>query len=232
MILSCIIIEDEPLATEKLEGFILKVPFLKLEASFENSLEGLQYLKTKGTDLLFLDIQMEQLTGIQLLEVMARKPYVIITSAYSEYALKGYELQVFDYLLKPFSFERFLAAVNRVLDDCLQKKVAIESSSNIFIKDGYKLENVKKDDILYIEAMNEYLQIVLPNKKITTRQNFKNLLSELNDKRFIQVHKSWVVSVPKIERIENQRIIIGEKRIPIGDTYRDQFFVTIAKNSS
>lgn len=230
MILSCIIIEDEPLAMEKLEGFISKVPFLKLEASFDSSLEGLQYLKTKGADILFLDIQMEQLTGIQLLETIVRKPYVVITSAYSEYALKGYELQVCDYLLKPYSFERFLASVNRIFDDCKQKKLSSESPANIFIKDGYKLENVNKDDILYIEGMNEYLQLVLPHRKITTRQNFKTLLNELNDKRFVQVHKSWVVSLPKIERIENQRIIIGEKRIPIGDTYRDHFFEIITKN--
>ena len=132
MTISCIIIEDEPLAAEKLESFVARIPFLKLKGSFDNALEGLQFLKTQTVDLLFLDIQMEKITGIQLLENLSSKPYVIITSAYSDYALKGYELSVFDYLLKPYSFERFQMAVNRVSDD-LKQKAGVKNENNLSI---------------------------------------------------------------------------------------------------
>jgi two-component system, LytTR family, response regulator len=227
MSLSCIIIEDEPLATEKLESFITKVPFLNLQASFDNALDGLQFLKNNTVDILFLDIQMEQLTGIQLLESLSKKPYVIITSAYSNYALKGYELQVFDYLLKPFPFERFLAAVNKVYDD-VQLKHCNNGQSNIFVKTEYRIENLPLDEILYIEGMQGYLRIVLPNKKIMTKQSFKALLSQLPQNKFIQVHKSWAVAISKIESVERGRIKIANKLIPIGDSYRDVFFTKIA----
>ena len=221
MNLSCIIIEDEPLAIEKLEGFIKKVPFLNLAGTFENALDGLHFLKTNPVDVLFLDIQMEQLTGIQLLETSNIKPYVIITSAYAEYALKGYELRVFDYLLKPISFERFLSAVNKVSDDISSKNVNHKENSNLFVKTEYRIENIEISKILYIEGMQGYLRIVLPEKKIMAKQSFKTLMEQLPSEEFIQVHKSWVVALSKIETIERNKIIIGNKRIPIGDSYKE-----------
>jgi len=223
MILQCIVIEDEPLATDKISGFISKVPFLQLCATFDNALEGLNYLKTNRVDILFLDIQMEQLTGIQLLESIVKKPYVIITSAYSEYALKGYELEVFDYLLKPYSIERFLAAVNKVYD-VLQPRNQIQNANQLFVKTEYRIECITTDEILYIEGMQGYLRIVLPDKKIMTKQSFSSLLGQLPEARFIQVHKSWIVAISKIESIERNRIKIGSALIPISDTYRDGFF--------
>jgi two-component system, LytTR family, response regulator len=224
MNLSCAIIEDEPPAMDKLKGFISKVPFLSLLASFGNALEGLQFLKTNTVDILFLDIQMEHLTGIQLLETISQKPFVILTTAYAEYALKGYELHVFDYLLKPYSFERFLSSVNKIVDDTLSRQVQAEIRTHIFVKTEHRLENIRVDQILWIEGMREYLQIVLADKKIMTKQSFKSLLDQLPDKMFIQVHKSWVISKSKIESVERNRIKIGNKLIPIGDTYRDNFF--------
>jgi DNA-binding LytR/AlgR family response regulator len=229
MNLSCIIIEDEPLAIEKLKGFIAQVPFLNLLGSYENPLEGLGFLKANPVNLLFLDIQMENITGLQLLETLNAKPYVVITSAYPEYALKGYELSVFDYMLKPFSFERFLAAVNRVYDSIQEKEKSAIISKNIFVKTEYRLENIPVDDILYIEGMREYLQICLPAKKIMTKQSFRQLLDQLPEDRFVMVHKSWVVSIPKIESVERNRIKIGEKLIPVGDSYRDNFFARLNK---
>jgi two-component system, LytTR family, response regulator len=226
MNLQCMIIEDEPLASEKLEGFVAKVPFLNLVATFDNALDGLQYLKTNPIDLLFLDIQMEQLNGIQLLGSMAQKPYVIITSAYSEYALKGYELQVFDYLLKPYSFDRFLAAVNHVCDDW-QIKHTTSPQSNIFVKSEYHIENIPVDDILYVEGMQGYLRIVLPNKKIMTKQSFKAFLDQLPSDKFAQVHKSWIVAISKIESIERGRIRIKQALIPISETYKESFYKKI-----
>lgn len=228
MNLTCIIIEDEPPATAKLQGFIAKVPFLSLLASFGNALDGLQFIKTNSVDILFLDIQMEQLTGIQLLETISLKPYVIITTAYADYALKGYELRVFDYLLKPYPFERFLDAVNKVYDDALSRQNNRETESHIFVKTEYRLENIPIDKILWIEGMREYLQIVLPDKKIMTKLNFKSILEQLPDNKFIQVHKSWVVSISKIESVERNRIKIGNKLIPIGETFKDSFYSRVS----
>jgi DNA-binding LytR/AlgR family response regulator len=224
MELKCIIIEDEPLAAEKLEGFVKSVQFLSLVGSFDNAIDGLSFIKNNKVDLLFLDIQMEKLTGIQMLETLIEKPYVIITSAYSNYALKGYELSVFDYLLKPYSFERFLASVNRVCDDAQQKKTAGQTNSHIFVKTEYRLENIALNEILYIEGMQGYLRIVLPCKKIMVKQSFKNILEQLPSNEFVQVHKSWVVALSKISSIEHNRIKIGEKLIPIGDSYRNRFY--------
>lgn len=231
MILSCLIIEDEPLAAGKLEGFINTVPFLKLSASFDNALDGLAFIKSNRIDILFLDIQMEKVTGIQLLESLLQKPYVIITSAYSEYAIKGYELQVSDYLLKPFSFERFLVAVNKIYDDIKLKQNG-GRNANIFIKTEYRIENIATDEILYIEGMQSYLQIVLKDKKIMTKQSFKSLMMQLPQGKFIQVHKSWVVAVSKIESIERSRIKIADKLIPIGDTFKDAFYLAINNGQS
>lgn len=227
MKLSCIIIEDEPLAAEKLESFISKVPFLQLVGSFNNAIDGLHFMKHNSVDVLFLDIQMEQLTGIQLLESFPINPYIIITSAYAEYALKGYELSVFDYLLKPFSFERFLISANKVLDDVQSKQINKAIKTHIFIKTEYRVENVAIDEILFIEGMQGYLRVYLTDKKIMTKQTFKALLDELPPDKFIQVHKSWVVAIPKIECIERNRIKIAGRLIPIGDTFKDAFYTKV-----
>lgn len=229
MTISCIIIEDEPLAAEKLESFVTRIPFLKLKGSFDNALEGLQFLKTQTVDLLFLDIQMEKITGIQLLENLSSKPYVVITSAYSDYALKGYELSVFDYLLKPYSFERFQMAVNRVSDDLKQKAGTKNenNSSQIFIKTEYRRENVHLDDILYIEGMQGYLKIYLSDKRILTKQSMKAILKTLPEDQFVQVHKSYIVALSKIESIERNHIKISGKLIPVGDYYKMQFYERI-----
>ncbi len=227
MKLSCIIVEDEPLAFEKLQDFIGRVPFLKLISGFENAIEALEYLKNNCVDIVFLDIQMEHLTGIQFLETIKIKPYIIITSAYAEYALKGYELQVFDYLLKPYSFDRFLLAVNKVYDDSQKRQHTIKSESQLFIKTEYRVENITIADIIYIQGMQGYLRIFLTCKKIMTKQSFKSLLMQLPEDRFVQVHKSWVVNITKIESIERNRIKIADQLIPIGDSYRQKFYQAI-----
>lgn len=229
MKLTCIIIEDEPLAIEKLDDFIKRVPFLELTACFENALDGLHFLKSDTADIVFLDIQMDQLTGIQLLETLSVKPYIIITSAYAEYALKGYELHVFDYLLKPYSFERFLASVNKVYDDARSKNNREKQDSHIFVKTEYRIENIALDDILYIEGMQGYLRIYLTDKKIMTKQGFKSIMELLPGNKFVQVHKSWIVSVTKIESIERNRIKIRKQLIPIGDTYKEKFYELIRR---
>lgn len=223
MTLKCIIIEDEPLATEKLEGFIRKTPSLSLTKTFDNAIDGLQYLQNQSIDIVFLDIQMEELTGIQMLEALTIKPYVIITSAYAEYALKGYELSVFDYLLKPFGYDRFLKAVMKVQDDANTKlSTDTPNSKQIFVKSEYRQECIQVNDILYIEGMKEYLRIFTTEKKVMTKLSFKALLDQLPEHSFLQVHKSWVINTSKINSIERNRISIGEKDIPIGKVHAEK----------
>ena len=228
MKLSCIIIEDEPLAIEKLETFINKTPTLELKACFNNAINGLQFIQKNEINIIFLDIEMEHLNGIQFLESLQQKPYVIITSAYAEYALKGFELSVSDYLLKPFGYDRFLLSVNKVIEDFkLKQAQETEEHKHLFIKTENRLENISTSNILYVEGMKEYLRIVLPNKKIMTKISFKNLLEQLPDNHFVQVHKSWLIQINKIESIERNRIKIGNTLIPIGNTFKNQFYEKI-----
>lgn len=230
MNLDCIIIEDEPLAAEKLEKSVAKVSFITLKASFRNSLDGLYYLKEHSVDLLFLDIQMDGLTGIELLESLDNKPSVILTTAYQEYALKGYELNVSDYLLKPYSFARFLKAVNKVHDELSNKSNTISDNKSIFVKTEYRIEKVAIDSILYIEGMSDYLQIhLIGGKKIMCLQKFSAFEDTLTNNQLIRVHKSFMIAIEKIEAIERLRIKIGNRLIPISNTYKERFFELIQK---
>jgi len=229
MTLKCIIIEDEPLAAEKLEVFIKKVPYLELKESFRSSVKGLQYLKENTLDLIFLDIQMDSLTGIELLEGLSKKPSVIFTTAYQEFALQGYELRVSDYLLKPFSFARFLKAVDKVYDEHSLRINTVELTHDcIFVKTEYRIEKVHIQTILYIEGMSDYLQIhTTDNKKIMSLQTFKSFAAVLPKNNFIRVHKSFLIAVDKIVNIERLRVKIGDKLIPISNTYKSDFFALI-----
>ncbi len=229
MTLKCIIIEDEPLAAEKLEVFIKKVPYLELKESFRSSVQGLQYLKENTLDLIFLDIQMDSLTGIELLEGLSKKPSVIFTTAYQEFALQGYELRVSDYLLKPFSFARFLKAVDKVYDEHSLRINTVELAHDcIFVKTEYRIEKVHIQTILYIEGMSDYLRIhTTDNKKIMSLQTFKSFEAVLPKNNFIRVHKSFLIAVDKIVDIERLRVKIGDKLIPISNTYKSDFFALI-----
>jgi DNA-binding LytR/AlgR family response regulator len=237
MIIRCITVDDEPLALSKMQGFIEKVPFLKLVASFGNGLDTLEYIKSNDVDLVFLDIQMNDITGIQLMQSLEHSPIVIFTTAYDEYAIKGYDLSICDYLLKPISFDRFLKAVNRAYD-ILQARVASaeakESASHLsdtlgsgkrvfmFLKTEYRMQKVVFDDILYIQGMKDYLLVKTPTSNVMTIMTFKKMVDML-PKDFIRVHKSYIVPISKIESIERNRIKIGNKLIPLGDHYKDDF---------
>lgn len=241
--LKCIVVDDEPLAVEKLSAYVEKVPFLELQKSFTNGLDALQFLKEHETDLLFLDIQMDDLTGIQLLEVLKKKPHVVITSAYSEYAIKGFELEVSDYLLKPISFERFLQSANRIYDKIsTQNKgetVAVSENSSfqmnttapdyMFVKTEYRMQKVLFSDIHYIEGMKDYLRIVCPEKRIMTLTNFKNMLDMLPEEQFCRIHKSYIINLSKIQSIEKSHVLVLNERLPIGDSFRKSFFELLEK---
>jgi len=235
--INCVVIDDEPLAIEKLKGFIEKIPFLNNVQTFQNAIDALPLLKTNTVDLLFLDIQMEELTGIQLLEILDNKPHVIFTTAYSEFAVKGYELNVDDYLLKPISFERFIQAVNKVVEKIqLKNSAQIKSDDDesknvdfILVKADYHMQKIAFQDILFIEGMKDYLRIHTPQKRIMTLQTFKNMEEILPESQFCRIHKSYIVSLSKIDKIERNQVFVNNERLPIGETYRKTFFDVMKK---
>ena len=239
MYINCIAVDDEPLALDLIRDYILKVPFLNLLRTFDNGMETLDFLKKSQVDLLFLDIQMDDLTGIQLIKVLKQKPLIIFTTAYPNYAIEGYELDVIDYLLKPISFERFVKAVDKVYeklqtDKLLKsdhKEITIASPRDdfFFIKTELRLEKVKFADILYIEGMGDYLRVVTNSKRIMTLQSFRRMEELLPSEKFSRVHKSFIVALDKIESIERNRIKIADKLIPISDSYKKCFYNYLEK---
>ncbi len=228
--ISCIIVEDEPLALKRTMEYVAKVPYLDLLQSFDNGFEAIAFLREQHIDLMFLDIKMDELTGIQLLESLKNKPYVIVTTAYSEYALKGYELNVSDYLLKPFTIERFIHAVEKV--SCQINSNADITRDFFFVKSDYIIEKVFYNNILFIEGMRDYRNIQTDNKKILTLQTFNDLEKELPKSLFCRVHKSFIVPLNKIDLIERNRIKINDKLIPISETYKANFYKIIGFNST
>lgn len=232
---SCIIVEDEPLARNLLSAYISKVPRLELKQSFSNALDALEYLRENPVDVLFSDIQMPEVTGITLLKLLKTKPLIILTTAYSEYALEGYELEVYDYLLKPISFERFLKAVEKGITRLdgsnsptaapvlIQEVQMAPTVDYIFVKDGTKLIKINLSDILYIEGLKDYVCIYTPNKKIISLQTMKSLEASLPSDRFVRVHNSFIIALASIEEIEKDRLVINKSTIPISDTYKKAF---------
>ena len=217
---NCIIIEDEPLAITKLANYIAKLPALTLLKTFSSATSAIQYLKENPVDVIFLDIEMKDLTGIQFLEAINTRAKIIITTAYEHYALKGYELQVSDYLLKPISFERFVKACNRVIEAATLQT----EHGKIFVKTEYRLEGIDTAEILYIEGMGDYKRIFTTDKNIMTLETFRVLLNKLPASKFCRVHNSFIVSLDNIERIERNRITIGKKIIPISESFGKAFF--------
>jgi len=224
--IDCIIIEDEPLAVEKLVLFIKKVPTLNLLKTFSSGIDSIGFLNSHPVDLIFLDIEMKELNGIQLLESISIKSKVIITTAYEKYAIKGFELQVCDYLLKPITFERFVKSCNKVISEIESEKRG-RSDSRIFIKTEYRLEGVDTSEILFIEGMGDYRKVVTSDKNIMTLQTFKDLETILPADKFCRVHNSFIVSIERIEKIERNRITIQKKVIPISNSYSKTFLKKI-----
>ena len=225
MVINCIIVEDEPLALKRAIDFVSRVPYLNLLASFINGFEAIGFVKEHNIDLMFLDIEMDGFTGIELIESLSKKPQIIITTAYDKYALKGFELHVADYLLKPFGFDRFLSAVERVYDTV--EKAHKEEKGYIFVKTEYRLERIAVDDILYVEGMGDYRNIRTTSKKILTLQTFSELEKILPKNQFCRVHKSYIVAINKIISVERHRIKMLENLIPISDTYKEGFYSLI-----
>jgi DNA-binding LytR/AlgR family response regulator len=230
VIINSIIVEDEPLAQERLAEFICRVPHLKLLKKFDNGIEAISFLKNNKVDLMFLDINMDGFSGIQLLESIKVEGQVIFTTAYDEYALKGYDLDVTDYLLKPFTFERFIKAIGKA-GEKLSTKIPAGDMDFLFIKTEYRLEKVMLDEILYIEGMRDYRRIHTKEKRIMTLQTFKDLEQQVAKNKICRVHKSFMVAIDKITSIERDRIKIKDVVIPISETYKKEFLSIINHGS-
>jgi two-component system LytT family response regulator len=235
--LTCLIVDDEPLARQLLTEYVRKVPYLELVDVCADALAAMEVLRRQPVDLLFLDIQMPEITGLTLLKVLQQKPLVVLTTAYSEYALESYELDVVDYLLKPISFDRFLRAVEKaglrrgVAPPPLPEPMGKETSPTfIFVKDGTKLVKIRLADILYVEGLKDYVAIHTRQQKIVTLQRLKNLETQLPADRFVRIHHSYIVSLEGIDSVHKDKVQVGQVFLPTSDTYRKAFKDFIDRN--
>ncbi|PLX00219.1 MAG: DNA-binding response regulator [Marinilabiliales bacterium] len=231
-IIKCITIDDEPLALRQMATFIKKVDFLQLEKEFDNAIGALNYIKSHEVDIVFLDIEMDEFSGLDFLESLQSKPYIILTTAYDHYALKGFEYHVADYLLKPISYTAFIKSVNRIYDlislnknkATLTNTVQEQIHDFIFLKTEYKLQKVKFTDILYIKSMGNYMSVITQNSgTIYTIMNFKDLINLLPVEDFIRIHKSYIIPFSRINTINKSSVEINGEMIPIGESYRQLF---------
>jgi DNA-binding LytR/AlgR family response regulator len=221
--LSCIIVDDEPVARKILQEFVEQLPFLDLQGKFENAGKAEMFLKHNKADLIFLDIEMPKVSGLEFLQKMDTESMVVLTTAFPQYALEGYELDIIDYLLKPFAFNRFLKAVYKARDFYLLKTGTNTplSSSYIFVKSEKRIEKLELSEILYAESIGNYVSIFTGNKKIMAYITMKSLESQLPNDVFIKVHQSYLVNASKIEAIEGNEINMGTRSLPISRNYRD-----------
>lgn len=237
--MNCIAIDDEALALELIEDNIKKVPFLHLVKTCQSAFEAIEIMNQQPVDLLFLDIQMPDINGIKFLKSVSQKPMVIFTTAYDKYAIEGYELDVIDYLLKPIPFDRFLKAVNKAYDLFYLKNYSPQINPNkqfngkspdfIFVKADYSMVKINFDDILYIEGLKDYIKIYAGGKPVLTLTSLKSIEEKLPSDKFIRVHRSFIISLSKIKSVQKSIVKIGEKEIPLGDSFRDQFLQLIEK---
>jgi len=231
--IKCIIIDDEPIARQYLSDYIAKMPQLELLAAYGKAPDAYEVIETGEAGLVFLDIQMPGITGIEFIRTLQKKPAIILTTAYSEYALEGYALDVTDYLLKPISFERFAKAVNKVMErlnsrtDKNDQAASVAGISHprkrdyIFVKAGYKSVRVNLADIMYLEAMKEYVVICTKDRKYTKLDRMKNIENQLKDQGFIRIHKSYIVSVKNIDAVFGNTLEVNGMQLPVGRSFKD-----------
>ncbi|MEI8048050.1 MAG: LytTR family DNA-binding domain-containing protein [Bacteroidota bacterium] len=230
MNIRCIAIDDEPLAVKKVAGYIQKVPFLELVAECRNAAEALKILDTTDVQLLFIDINMPDISGMEFVKSLAIKPYIVFTTAYSEYAIEGFQVDAVDYLLKPITFSNFLKAANKVknlveLTANSQKESVKTTANHLFVKSDYKLIRIELYDIKYIESQHEYIKIHLVNSNpVMTQLSLKSIEEQLPSDRFMRVHRSFIVNLAKVSVIERNRIVFdGKVYIPVSEQYKEKF---------
>ena len=234
MKIRCIAIDDEPLALKQISGFVEKTPFLELIASCKSAFEAMDALSKNEVDLMFVDIQMPDLTGIDFVKSLNKDQKIIFTTAYQEYALEGYKVDALDYILKPFGYEEFLKSANKAKShfELIEKAtINIDTKDDyLFVKSEYKIKRINLDDILYIESLREYVKIVLKEEKpVLSLMSLKSLEEKLPLEKFMRVHRSFIVNLCEIQTIERSRIIFGKTYIPVSDQYKDKFQEFLAK---
>ncbi len=227
MNLSCIAVDDEILALNKIKRFISKIDFVDLKYCFDNAKDAINYLKANQINLILLDIEMPEITGFELLQNLKLKPYVILTTAFDHYALKGYDFDVDDYLLKPIQFDRFLKAMEKIYDNVkkdyklnLMSENKTEEKDHIFVKSSGKIIKIFINEIYFIEGMKDYLSINYKDSRVLTLMSFNEIINKLPQNNFIRIHKSYLVSKSKIQEIATNELLVNDQKLPIGKTYK------------
>lgn len=237
--MKCIIIDDEPLAREGIELNLEEVDDLELAGQFGSPVEATKFLSENEVDLLFLDVEMPEMNGLEFLKSLQSKPMTVLTTAYTDYAIQGYELGVIDYLVKPIRMDRFMKAVNkaRELHQLKQNSklkgnfvTTEKTDDHIYLKADRKYVKVMLDDILYIQGMKDYVMVYTEDSRIMTAMNLKTIYKQLDKTRFVRVSKSYIIHISKIMEVKHTSIIIGDKEIPLGKTYKDYFIDNFIKN--
>ena len=236
--ITCIIVDDEPMALNLVESYVDKTPFLELKKKCSSAIEAMEFIKTTPVDLLFLDIQMPDLTGIEFSKMLPKDTRVIFTTAFDQYALEGIKVEALDYLLKPFDYAEFLTAANKAntwfsLVKRKQQNIVSEEKEFLFVKSEYKQLRIKLADVLYFEGLKDYIKIWLKDnpKPILTLMSLKSLEEELPSTQFMRVHRSFIVSLNNIDVIERSQIIINKQRITVSDNYKPKFLEFVNNNS-
>ena len=225
MTINCAIIDDEPLAAGLLESYVKKTPYLNLTGTYNSAITAMRDLRDNPVPLLFLDIQMPELSGVEFAKILPKDTKIIFTTAFPQYALEGYKVNALDYLLKPISYEDFLRATEKAQDwyNMLQKREAYNDDRIMFIKSEYKLLRVHLDDILYVEGLKDYVRICLKNgEKIMSLMSMKKLEDYLPSPEFLRTHRSYIVHMPEVRSIDRFRIVFGDIFIPISDNYKEE----------
>lgn len=236
--ISCVIVDDEPMALNLVESYVEKTPFLELKQKCSSAIEAMEFIKEQPVDLLFLDIQMPDLTGLEFSKMLPKETRVVFTTAFDQYALEGFKVEALDYLLKPFDYAEFLAAANKanhyfsLLRGTPQNEVS-EAKEFLFVKSEYKQLRIKLSDVLYFEGLKDYIKIWLKDnpKPILTLMSLKSLQEELPETQFLRVHRSFIVSLKNIEVIERSQIIINNQRITVSEQYKPAFLEFVNSNS-
>ena len=225
--MNCIIIEDQPPAQRILKKYIKDIGTLTLKETFSNVIDAMAFLKTENIDVVFLDIHLPKISGIDFLKMQQNPPHIILTTAFPDYALESYEFSVVDYLLKPFSFQRFVKAVSKIPT----KTQETATRKDIFIKSGYELIKVTIDDILYIKSDADYTEIILENKKYLSSESLRHWTENLDNQQFVRVHKSYIINTNKIQKIVGNQLFITKKMVvPIGRAYKEKFILRFVKS--
>ena len=236
--ISCIVVDDEPMALQLIEGYVLKTPFLDLKKKCDSAIDALTFIENDPVDLIFLDIQMPDLTGIGLSKLIPKSTRVIFTTAFSEYALEGYKVEALDYLLKPFDYAEFLTASNKArewftLVNGKTQETTLKEKEFLFVKSDYKQLKIHLDDVLYFEGLKDYIKIWLKGqpRPILTLMSLKSLQEVLPTNKFMRIHRSFIVALEAVDVIERSQIIIGDQRITVSENYKPEFLDYISKNS-